>query len=203
MDLTRSDVPPPRLARTVVLVGIMGAGKTSVGQVLARRLGVPFCDSDHEIEFAAGMSVQEIFARFGEEYFRAGERRVIARLLSGPPQVLATGGGAFIQEGTRRLIKAQGVSVWLRVALEVAFDRVKGKAGRPLLAGPDPRGTLARLIDTRYPIYAEADLIFDSTAGERHDLAAERMFAGLRAWDAGQPPEKRAFAGGRTDAESG
>lgn len=186
--------PPLRLARTLVLVGIMGAGKTSVGQVLARRLGAEFTDSDHEIEVAAGMTVPEIFARFGEPYFRAGEARVIERLLAGTPRVLATGGGAFMQEGTRAVILARAVSVWLRVEPEVAFDRVKGKPGRPLLAGPDPRGALERLIALRYPVYALADVTVDSLAGERHEQAAERIVAAVRARDAAAAPERRAFA---------
>jgi shikimate kinase len=186
--------PAPQLRRTLVLIGIMGAGKTSVGQVLARRLGAAFTDSDQEIERAAGLTIPEIFARFGEAYFRAGEMRVIDRLLAGPPLVLATGGGAFVQPGTRSLILARGVSVWLRASLEVIWDRVKGKTGRPLLATPDPRGTLAALIAARYPVYAAADVTVDSLPGERHEQAAERILAALRARDAAVPAARRALA---------
>ncbi|QDL92913.1 shikimate kinase [Paroceanicella profunda] len=181
----------PGLRRTLVLVGIMGAGKSSVGQVLADRLGAPFTDSDHEIEAAAGMSVQEIFQHFGEPYFRAGETRVIDRLLTGTPRVLATGGGAFIQPPTRALIRAKGVSLWLRVSLDVVFERIKGKPGRPLLAGADPRGALGRLMALRDPIYAEADMVVDSLGGEGHQQAASRILAHLAARDATLPPEAR------------
>ncbi|WP_118132624.1 shikimate kinase [Oceanicella sp. SM1341] len=187
--------PPPGVApglrRTLVLVGIMGAGKSSVGQVLAERLGVPFTDSDHEIEAAAGMSVQEIFQRFGEPYFRAGETRVVDRLLSGSPRILATGGGAFIQAPTRAVIREKGVSLWLRAGLDVVFERIKGKPGRPLLAGADPRGALARLMAVRDPIYAEADIVVDSLGGEGHQAAADRILAHLAARDATLAPVAR------------
>ncbi len=185
---------PPVLCRTIVLIGIMGAGKTSVGQALARRLAVPFTDSDHEIEAAAGMAVPDIFARFGEAYFRGGERRVIARLLAGPPRVLATGGGAFVEPETRAAIRGAGLTVWLRADLDTIWDRVKGKGGRPLLAGPDPRGTLRALMDRRYPVYAEADVTVESRAHERQDQAAERIVAALHDHDATALPAARVFA---------
>jgi len=184
------------LQRTVVLIGIMGAGKTSVGQALARRLGAAFTDSDDEIELAAGMGIPDIFTEFGEADFRAGERRVIERLLAGPPQVLATGGGAFMDPLTRAAIGASAVSVWLRASLDTVYDRVKGKPGRPLLAGPDPRGTLARLIEERYPVYALADITVDSIPGERHEQAAERIVQAIRDWDATRPSERRVLREG-------
>ncbi|MEM9047904.1 MAG: shikimate kinase [Pseudomonadota bacterium] len=179
------------LHRTVALVGLMGAGKTSVGQVLARRLSAPFADSDHEIERAAGLSVPEIFARFGEGYFRDGERRVIARLLDGAPLILATGGGAYVEEETRRIIRDRAIVVWLRVDLDTLFERVRGRAGRPLLANDDPKGTLARLAQSRAPSYGTADLIVDGRSGERHEAAAARILKALRAHDATASPETR------------
>jgi shikimate kinase len=148
--------------RTIVLVGLMGAGKTKIGRRLAARLDLPFFDSDEEIEAAAGESIEEIFANRGEAVFRDGERRVIARLLMGPPHVLATGGGAFMDPQTRRIIAERGVSVWLRAELDVLFARVSRRTNRPLLKTPDPRAVLAELIERRHPIYAEADLTIDS-----------------------------------------
>jgi shikimate kinase len=164
----------------VVLIGLMGAGKTSVGHRLAEMLGAPFCDSDAEIERAAGMPIPEIFTRLGEPEFRAGERRVIARLLRGPVQVLATGGGAWMQAETRRAIAERGVSVWLRAGLDVLVARTAGRGHRPLLAGGDPRTVLARLIEERHPVYAEADITLDSLADQTHDGMAERIIAALR-----------------------
>ncbi|HWK47450.1 MAG TPA: shikimate kinase [Stellaceae bacterium] len=153
------------LDRTVVLVGLMGAGKTSIGQRLARRLGLGFVDADHEIETAANCTISEIFARHGEAAFRTGERRVIARLLEAPPHVLATGGGAFMDPSTRERIRARGISVWLRADLDTLVARVGRRGNRPLLAGDDPRAVLERLIAIRHPIYAEADIIVDSQPG--------------------------------------
>lgn len=173
----------------------MGAGKTSVGTALARRLGVRFADSDHEIELAAGLSVQEIFERFGEPYFRRGEHRVIERLLDEPPGILATGGGAFIQDDTRAAIVARGLSVWLRADLDLLYERVKGRTGRPLLATADPRATLAALMAVRDPVYARADLTVEARPGDRPELAAERVLAAIRARDAGLPPDNRVLAG--------
>jgi shikimate kinase len=154
-----------RLGRTVVLVGLMGAGKTSIGRRLAQRLGTEFVDSDTEIQKAANATIAEIFEREGETVFRAGERRVIARLLDAPPHILATGGGAFMDPATRAQIRARGLSLWLRADLETLVQRTSRRQHRPLLAQGDPRAVLGRLIEARYPIYAEADIIVDSVAG--------------------------------------
>jgi len=175
------------LSRSIVLVGLMGAGKTSVGKRLAARLGVPFIDSDHEIEEAADMAIAEIFARFGEPYFRSGERRVIGRLLAGPPRVLGTGGGAFIDAGTRAEIKARATSVWLRADLDLLWHRVRDRPGRPLLQTADPRAVLADLMAKRYPIYAEADVIVDSQRGQSHEAMARRIVEAVEAHDAIDP----------------
>ena len=151
--------------RTVVLVGLMGAGKTKIGRRLAIRLGLPFFDSDQEIEAAAGETIEEIFANRGEQAFRDGERRVIARLLAGPVHVLATGGGAFMDPVTRAVIARRGVSLWLRADLDVLVQRVSRRADRPLLKAGDPRAILAELIERRHPIYAEAEVTVDSGDG--------------------------------------
>ena len=172
---------PGRLRRPVVLVGLMGAGKTTVGRRLAARLGVPFADSDDAVEEAARMTIPEIFATLGEPAFRDGERRVIARLLDGPPRVIATGGGAFMAAPSREIIKARAVSVWLRAELDVLMDRVGRRGGRPLLAKGDPREILARLMAERHPVYAEADLTVDSGPDDRHEAVADRVLAALAA----------------------
>ncbi len=151
--------------RTIVLVGLMGAGKTKIGRRLALRLGLPFFDSDREIEAAAGETIEEIFANRGERVFRAGERRVISRLLKQPVHVLATGGGAFMDPLTRAYIRKHGVSLWLRADLDTLVQRVSRRADRPLLKSGDPRAILADLMDRRYPTYAEADLTIDSGDG--------------------------------------
>lgn len=166
------------LRRSIVLVGLMGAGKTKIGRRLAARLSLPFFDSDEEIESAAGETIEEIFANRGEAVFRDGERRVIARLLAGPVHVLSTGGGAFMDAATRRVIAARGVSVWLRADLDVLFARVSRRTNRPLLKTPDPRAVLAELIDRRYPIYANADITIDSGNGPP-DATASRAIAAL------------------------
>jgi shikimate kinase len=176
--------------RSVVLVGMMGAGKSSIGRRLANRLGIPFVDADSEIEKAAGMSIAEIFSAHGEPYFRAGEARVIARLLDGGPQVLATGGGAFMNPETRAGIRAKGVSVWLRASLDVLSRRIKRRGDRPLLKTADPADTLRRLIDERYPVYAEADLTVESR-DVPHDTIVDEIVAGLR----GLPPAPAADGG--------
>lgn len=144
--------------RSIVLVGLMGAGKTSVGCRLAQRLDLPFADADSEIERAAGKTIPEIFADHGEEEFRSGEKRVIARLLEEGPQILATGGGAFMDEETRNNIKTQGISLWLSADLDLLYKRVKKRSNRPLLAQGDVKETLQKLIDVRYPVYAQADV---------------------------------------------
>src|SRR5208282_5526131 len=151
--------------KTIVLVGLMGAGKSSVGKRLAQTLALPFADVDAEIEAAAGVTIEEIFARDGEAAFRSGERRVLARLLDSPIQVLATGGGAFMDPDTRALIRARAISIWLRTDLDLLLARVARRNNRPLLKNRDPRQVLARLIEERYPIYAEADLVVDSVDG--------------------------------------
>jgi len=144
--------------RTIVLIGMMGAGKSSIGRRLATRLGLPFVDADDEIERAANMSIPEIFERHGEPYFRDGERRVIERLLEDGPQVLATGGGAFMNEETRANIARGGISIWLNAEFEVLMNRVRRRSHRPLLRNPDPEGVMKRLLAERNPVYAGADL---------------------------------------------
>lgn len=154
-----------RLDRPLALVGLMGAGKTTVGRRLAGELAMPFVDADVEIEKAAGMTVTEIFERLGEPEFRRGERRVIERLLDGPPVVLATGGGAFVQPDTRALLLAKALTVWLKADLDVLMRRVARRDTRPLLRGPDPRGAMKALMEVRYPLYAGADITVDSASG--------------------------------------
>lgn len=171
---TRRFVP----RRTIVLVGLMGAGKSKVGRRLALRLGLPFSDSDPEIEAAAGETIEEIFANRGEQVFRDGERRVIARLLAQPVQVLATGGGAFMDPMTRSLIGRRGVSLWLRADLDILVARVLRRNDRPLLKRGDPRVILAELMERRHPIYAEADLTVDSGAGSP-EVTVNRLIAAL------------------------
>jgi shikimate kinase len=148
--------------RTIVLLGMPGSGKSSVGRKLASRFALPFHDADEEIEAAAGMSIPQIFERFGEAEFRQGERRVIARLLEKPMHVLATGGGAFMDEETRELIKQKSVSVWLRADLETLLERTGRRNDRPLLRGDDPRKILERLLAERTPFYSEADVTVQS-----------------------------------------
>jgi shikimate kinase len=168
-----------RLSRTVALVGMMGAGKSSVGRRLATRLGVPFKDADSEIELAAGCPVSEIFERFGEPAFRDGERKVIARLLDEPPHVLATGGGAFIDPGTRARLKESAVTIWIKAPVDVLLTRVKRRDTRPLLRTEDPRGTLEKLLNERAPIYAEADITIESDEGP-HSNAVDMIVRSLK-----------------------
>jgi shikimate kinase len=144
--------------RSVVLVGMMGAGKSTIGRRLAARLRLPFLDADIEIEAAAGMSIPDIFECHGEPHFRDGEARVIARLLEGGPVVLATGGGAFMREETRELIRDKAISIWLKADADIIMKRVKRRADRPLLQTPDPAATIGRLIEEREPVYRHADL---------------------------------------------
>ena len=169
-----------KLDKTLVLVGMMGAGKTSVGRRLAGVLGVSFRDADVEIETAAGCTINEIFERFGEPAFRSGERKVIARLLSDPPHVLAAGGGAFIDPETRQRIKEKAVSIWLRAPLDLLIQRVMRKDTRPLLRNTDSRATLERLLREREPIYAQADIVVESDEGP-HDVVVKRIIAALDA----------------------
>lgn len=165
-----------RLVKTVVLVGMMGAGKTAVGTALARQLGVEFRDSDEEIVRAASRSIAEIFERDGEPFFRARETEVIGRLLRSTPCVLSTGGGAFLSETNRTLIHDVGVSVWLRADLDLLWQRVRHKTTRPLLRTANPRETLRELYENRQPFYAQADIIVDSEA----ELSVEDMAARVR-----------------------
>lgn len=148
--------------RSIVLVGLMGCGKSAIGRRLAGKLSLPFVDADEEIEKAAGKSIEEIFADHGEPYFREGERKVLARLLRSGPQVLATGGGAFMNEETRTAIAGSGVSVWLKADLPLLVRRVGRRGNRPLLKAGDPETVLQNLIATRYPTYAEADITVES-----------------------------------------
>ena len=168
------------LDRPVVLVGLMGVGKTQVGQALARKLGWNFYDSDHEIERAGGLVISEIFDRFGEEKFRDLERRVIGDLLAKGPMVLATGGGAFVQAQTRALIHERAISIWLKASLDTLAARTARSQHRPLLQVPDPRAVLARLIDERYPIYAEAMMTIETDHYSRWqtlDVILDRLHA--------------------------
>ncbi|HEY8351471.1 MAG TPA: shikimate kinase [Sphingomonadales bacterium] len=169
--------PDARLARPldrpIVLVGLMGAGKTTIGRRLAARLGVPFVDSDAEIETAAGRTIREIFEDFGEAEFRAGERKVIARLLEEGPMVLATGGGAFMDPDTRARVREAGISVWLKADIPLLVERVGRRDTRPLLRQGDPAEVLERLAAQRYPFYAEADITVESGAGPHENVVDE------------------------------
>ena len=163
-----------RLRKTVVLVGMMGAGKTAVGREMARRIAVPFLDSDEEIQHAANMTIAEIFARDGEAFFRRREAEVIARLMREQRAILSVGGGAFLNADTRALISELGVSVWLRADLELLWSRVKGKTTRPLLRTDNPRATLAALMAAREQHYALADMVVDARPGYAiGDMAAK------------------------------
>ena len=166
--------------RSIVFVGLMGAGKSAIGRRLASRLGMPFVDADAEIERAAGCSITDIFEMHGEAAFRDGERRVIARLLARPPHVLATGGGAFMDPETRAAIRARGISIWLRADLELLVSRVSRRSNRPLLAGGDARAILEGLIAARHPVYAEADIIVESMDGP-HEQTVQTVLGALGA----------------------
>ena len=178
--MTEPDPVPatPSDRRSVVLVGMMGAGKTSVGKRLAARLGLPFVDADDEIEAGARMTIPEIFEKFGEPYFRDGERRVIARVLAAGPCVLSTGGGAYMNASTRETIARTGVSIWLKPDFDVLLRRVRKRSNRPLLQTPDPEGTLRRLLEERSPTYALADITIGSQDGP-HEVVVERIVAAL------------------------
>jgi shikimate kinase len=198
----RNDANPPVSAaailarlgpRSIVLIGMMGVGKSSIGRRLGLRLGVPFVDADTEIEKAAGMSIADIFARHGEAYFRSGEARVIARLLEGGPQILATGGGAIMNADTRAVIKAKGVSIWLNAEFDVLMRRInKRKNERPLLQTADPAATLRHLLEERGPIYAQADLTVQSRDVPHDAIVAEIMKAIAAFLDS--PPQERGGA---------
>lgn len=170
-----------RLKKTVVMVGMMGAGKTAVGTALARALGVAFRDSDEEIVKAANRSIAEIFERDGEPFFRARETEVLARLLRGKPCILSTGGGAFLSEANRALIHQTGVAVWLRADLDLLWQRVRHKTTRPLLRTANPRETLRTLYEARVPFYSLADVVVDSAADLSVDDMAAKVVAALAA----------------------
>ena len=174
-DAGDSALPVPR---TIALVGLMGAGKSCIGRLLAAALGLPFVDADKEIEAAAGCSVEDIFTAHGEAAFREGERRVIARLLTQPKIVLATGGGAFMDPATRKLIRKHTTSVWLRADVDLLLRRTARRNNRPLLKRGDPREILGRLISERHPVYAEADVTVDSVDGPPEATLA-RVVEGL------------------------
>ncbi|MDF2139941.1 shikimate kinase [Paenirhodobacter sp. CAU 1674] len=180
-DVTQTSSRPPRLRKTVVLVGMMGSGKTAVGTALARMLGVPFLDSDEEIVRAAQMSVAEIFARDGEPFFRARETEVLERLLSGPPAVVSTGGGAFMSAQNREMIARLGVSVWLQADLELLWNRVRHKNTRPLLRTADPKRTLTDLLAQRAPVYALAQIAVPAEPGLSIEAMAQKVVGALRA----------------------
>lgn len=154
----------PKLAgRSLIMVGLMGCGKTAIGRRLATRLNLPFVDADDEIELAAGKTITDIFAEHGEQHFREGERKVIARLLNGDAKVLATGGGAFMNLQTREKIRQTGISIWLQAELPVLMRRVARRSHRPLLASGDPEATMRKLMDERYPVYSQADITIQSS----------------------------------------
>lgn len=184
MTTTTRNAPPGRKlplppGKSVVLIGLMGAGKSSVGRRLAKVLEIPFVDADEEVERAAGCSIEDIFRLYGESAFRDGEERVIARLLESGSQVLATGGGAFMNPSTRARIRQSAVSVWLRADLDLLVRRTSRRGGRPLLAHGDPRATLQRLMTERYPVYAEADVTVDTT-DENIERMVDRILVSLR-----------------------
>lgn len=175
------------VSRTIALVGLMGAGKSCIGRLLAGALGLPFLDADKEIEAAAGCTVEDIFTAHGEAAFREGERRVIARLLSQPRMVLATGGGAFMDPETRHLLRERATSVWLRADADLLLRRTARRNNRPLLKRGDPREILSRLISERYPVYAEADVVVDSVDGPP-EMTLARVMDGLgRFYRASEP----------------
>jgi shikimate kinase len=176
-------------SRPIVLVGLMGAGKTSVGRRLADKLGLDFIDADHEIERAAGKSITDIFADHGEPYFREGERRVIQRLLGNGAQVLATGGGAYINDETRARIQEAGVSVWLKASLPILMKRVAKRQDRPLLQTEDPEAVMRNLMEKRYPVYALADVTVESRDVQHGQMVNDviRALAQWPGWDRQTP----------------
>ena len=182
MPATRRKPPSElQIDRPVALVGMMGAGKTTVGRRLAVALDLPFHDADAEIEQAAGMSVSDLFARHGEQSFRRGEAQVIERLLSGPPIVLATGGGALTNESTRKLVKDRSISIWIRAEVDTLVKRATRRSTRPLLMNGDPKEVIARLLDERTPFYSQADLIVESNVGS-HARTVSAILASLSSY---------------------
>ena len=168
------------ISRPIVLIGLMGAGKSTVGRRLAKKLGLAFIDSDDEIEKAAGCTIEDIFELYGEAAFRQGEKRVMERLLDEPPMVLATGGGAFMNADIRTKVLAKGTTVWLKAGLEALFERTSRRGGRPLLNTDDPRKTLEKLINERYPVYEEAPIIIDTDL-ETLESTVDRIVDALKA----------------------
>ena len=182
--------------RSVVLVGMMGSGKSTIGRRLALRLGLSFVDADAEIERAAGQTIPEIFNGHGEEEFRRGEERVIERLLDGEPTVIATGGGAFVNDRTRRRIKDNGISIWLRAEIPVLLERVKRNNARPLLKNGDPEAILRKLADERYRYYEQADIVVDSSTGPHRevvDAIVEKLHADEQTPEGKGPSRKAAI----------
>ncbi len=173
--------PAPRLryplTKSLALVGLMGAGKTTVGRRLARRLGIPFVDSDAEIEIAAGLSISEIFEKYGEMHFRDGERKVINRLISEDHIILGTGGGAFMDEQTRAALKEKAIVIWLKADVDLLVERTGRRNTRPLLQQGNPRKILQELADKRYPVYAEADICVESGSGAHEDVVNDIIHA--------------------------
>lgn len=169
---------------------MMGAGKSSIGKRLATRLGLPFADADTEIERAANATIEEIFDQHGETYFRNGERRVILRLIGEGPQVLATGGGAYMDAETRSAVNEHGIAIWLKADIETLMARVRRRSNRPLLRGPDPEGTMKALIDQRYPVYAEAQVHVMSRE-VAHDTVIEELLRALEVYLADHPAAER------------
>lgn len=182
--------------RSIVMVGLMGAGKSTIGRRLAQRLDLPFIDADNAIEEAAAMSIPEIFATYGESHFRDGERRVMTRLLQDIPRVLATGGGAFINEQTRGLVAQHGLSVWLKADLDVLMKRVRRRANRPLLNADDPEGVMRRLMAERYPVYAEADVTVETSNAPHQAVVEETLCALERHLGLAVPAQILAVEGG-------
>ena len=172
---------PFKLKKTVVLVGMMGSGKTAIGTALAQRLGVPFLDSDAEIVAASNMTIAEIFARDGETFFREKETQVLERLLTGPPGILSTGGGAFLQARNRELIDEEGVSLWLRAELSLLWSRVRHKTTRPLLMTDNPFETLKEIFETRDPVYAKAQIAVDAHSSYSIETMTDHVIAALSA----------------------
>lgn len=168
------------MKRHIVMIGMMGAGKTALGSELARQLRVPFTDSDAEIEAAAAMTISEIFARDGEAFFRDRETQVLGRILKGQAGIVSTGGGAWMRAENRELIGQHGLSVWLNCDLEILWQRVRQRSTRPLLKTADPKGTLAGLIAQRYPVYGQADVTFDARRGDTIETATTRLLAQIR-----------------------
>lgn len=177
--MSRGNKSNLRIERPVVLIGLMGAGKSTVGRRLAKKLHVKFVDSDDEIEKAAGCSIEDIFELYGEAEFRQGEQRVLERLLDEGPMILATGGGAFMQDAIRAKILAKGRAVWLKAGLDALVERTSRRGGRPLLKQGDPRQTLERLINERYPVYGEAPIIID-TDSETLDSTVDKIVEALK-----------------------